>query len=293
MYGGAVLRARLLIVSAAVLWSTAGAAIKLSALDGWQLAGGRSLVAAAVLFLAMKETRKAPDRKVWAVAAAYAATVVLFVSANRLTTAANAIFIQDSAPLFVLALSWAFLRERPSAQELLAVPVFLLGLGLFFLDHLSLGQLRGNLVALASGVAFALCITGMRALKDRAAAAAAHGNLVAVAVCLPFAAFGPTPRPLDLGLVAFLGVFQLGLAYALFARGIRDTPAVEASLLVLLEPVLNPIWALLFAGERPGPLAVAGGAIILGATAWRAWASWRASRLGRYQSMGLGPAKGL
>jgi drug/metabolite transporter, DME family len=264
-----VLKARLSLLAAAVLWSTAGAAIKLSALTGWQIAAGRSLVAGAFVLLFFPEARRLPTRRVLLVAVAYAFTVVLFVLATKLTTAANAIFIQDTAPLWVLLLSPWLLRERPTRSELLAVPIYMLGLGLFFLDDLSAGQRLGNWVALASGVAFALSIVGLRLVSTAGTSALAWGNLLAALMALPFWGGGPALRPADLGLLLYLGIFQLGLAYVLFSFGLRGTPAVEASLLVLLEPVLNPIWSFLLTGERPGPWALAGGAIVLAATAWR------------------------
>jgi drug/metabolite transporter (DMT)-like permease len=264
-----MLKARLEILAAAVLWSTAGAAMKLTGLSGWQVGCGRSAFAAAFVFLAFRAARTRPDRKILLASLAYAGTVLLFSVANKLTTAANAIFIQDTAPLWVVMLSPLLLHERPSRGELLSIPVYGLGLALFFLDELSAGQVAGNFVALASGVAFALCIISLRGLGTRAVAAVAWGNVIAALVAAPLWAAGPTPTVLDLVLLAYLGIFQLGLAYALFARGVLHTPAVEASLLVLLEPVLNPIWTFLFAGERPGPWALTGGAIVLGATAVR------------------------
>lgn len=272
---------RLYLLAAAALWSTGGAAIKLCGLNAWQVAGGRSLIAGLVLLALVPSTRRRPSRLSLAVAVAYVFTVVLFVLATKLTTSANAIFIQDTAPLWVLLLSPWLLSERPTRGELLAVPVFALGLGLFFLDQLTPGQVTGNLVALGAGVAFALSIMGLRRLGDGGPAALVQGNLLAAAVTLPLWPLGPAATPLDLGLVAFLGVFQLGLSYLLFSRGLTGTPAVEAALLVLLEPVLNPVWTFLFTGERPGPWAVLGGAIILAATAWRTVQPLLVSRLAR------------
>jgi drug/metabolite transporter (DMT)-like permease len=263
------MRSRLLVLAAAVLWSSGGAAIKVCGLSAWQVAGGRSLVAALFLLAVARESRRRPSPRVLAVGVAYAFTVVLFVVATKLGTAANAIFIQDTAPLWVLLLSPWLLREVPTRGELLSIPVYAAGLGLFFLDDLTAGQLAGNLVALGSGVAFAFSIVGLRHLRGHGPAALVWGNLLAAAATLPLWRAGPTPTPLDLGLVGFLGVFQLGLSYLAFSRGVSGTPAVEASLLILLEPVLNPVWAFLFAGERPGPWAAAGGAVVLGATAWR------------------------
>src|SRR5919106_2300933 len=273
-----MIRYRLAILAAAFLWSTAGAAIKVSQLDGWQLASGRSLVAAAVLALLLPASRRRPSRRGWLVATAYASTVVSFVLANKLTTAANAIFLQDTAPLYVLALSPMLLGERPTRGELAAVPIFILGLALFFLDRLEPGQVLGNVIALGSGVSFALCILGLRASQGEGQAVLLWGNLIAGLVSLAPALAGAPPGPADIAIVLFLGTFQLGLSYALFQYGLRATPAVEASLLVLLEPVLNPIWTFLVAGERPGPWALTGGAIILAATAWRTLAGTRASR---------------
>jgi DME family drug/metabolite transporter len=275
-----MLRHRTAVLAAAVLWSTAGAAIKLSELSAWQLSAGRSLVAAAILALVFSRGRRWPSRRAWLVALAYAATVTLFVAANKLTTAANAIFLQDTAPLWVLVLSPWLLRERPSRGEVLAAPVFLLGLSLFFLDQLQPGQALGNVLALVAGVAFALTIIGLRAVSDEGPAVLVTGNLVAGLVSLGPALGGEAPGGLDWAIIAFLGVFQLGLSYALFQYGLRRTRAIEGSLLILVEPVLNPVWTFLLAGERPGPFALLGGAIILAATAWRTVAASRAARAG-------------
>ena len=264
-----MLRSRLLLLAAALLWSTAGAAIKRCGLAAWQIAGGRSLVAAVFLFLAVRDARLRPTLRVLVVAAVYAVTVILFVVATKLTTAANAIFIQDTAPLWVLILSPWLLRELPTRGELLAVPIYGIGLGLFFLDELAPGQLAGNLAALVSGLAFALAILGLRLLRQEGPAALAWGNVIAAVVTLPLWPRGPASTNGDLALVVYLGVFQLALAYLAFSRGVSGTPAIEASLLILVEPVLNPIWTFLAMGERPGPWAIAGGAVVLLATAWR------------------------
>jgi drug/metabolite transporter (DMT)-like permease len=274
-----MVQSRLLILAAAALWSTAGAVMKLCALSGWQIAGGRSLVAALFLFLAEREARRRPDLPVLLTALAYAATVVSFSVANKLTTSANAIFIQDTAPLWVLLISPWLLAERPSRAALLSVPVYALGLALFFVDELSPGQVMGNLVALGSGVSFALCIVGLRRVQERGASALVLGNVLAALSTLPLWFSGPAPSGLDLAFVGYLGVFQLGLSYLCFARGVARTPALEASLLALLEPVLNPIWTFMFVGEVPGPWALCGGSIVLAATVWRTVAPLLAPRV--------------
>lgn len=282
---------RLQILLAALLWSTAGAAIKRCGLEGWQIAGGRSLVAGLFLLAFVPATRRRANAQILWVAVAYAFTVALFVNATKLTTAANAIFIQDTAPVWVLLLSPWLLREKPTRGELMSVPVYAVGLSMFFLDDLSSGQVTGNLVALASGIAFAFTIVGLRKLREEAPAGLAWGNLFAALLALPFAIGGPSPSGLDLALVGYLGIFQLGLSYLFFTRGLMGTPAVEASLLVLLEPVLNPVWTFFATGERPGPWALLGGAIVLGATAWRTVAPVLQAR--RYAAtLGSGPAPG-
>lgn len=263
------MESRLLLLTAALLWSTAGAAMKVCQLSGWQIAGGRSLIAGLFLFLAVREARRLPTVAVLATGVAYAATVTLFAVANKLTTAANAIFIQSTAPLWVVLLSPRLLGERPSRAELLTIPVYAVGLFCFFLDDLSPGQMLGNWVALGAGLAFATCIIGLRSIKERGPSALVYGNWISALVTAPLWLLEPTPAAIDLLVLVYLGVFQLGLAYLCFARGVARTPALEASLLVLLEPVLNPIWTFLLAGERPGRWAIIGGSVVLAATLWR------------------------
>lgn len=263
------MRYRLYILAAAVLWSTAGAAIKLTSANAWQISGGRSLVAALALAAMVPASRVPPGARVLAIALANAATVILFVLATKLTTAANAIFLQETAPLWVLLLAPLLLRERPSRGELLSIPVYAAGLALFFVDDLTAGQTAGKLCALGSGLAFGITIVGLRHLREEGPGALLWGSVIAAALTLPLWGTGPTPTASDLALLLFLGVFQLALAYVCFARGLTGVTAVEASLLMLLEPVLNPIWTWLAVRERPGPWALTGGAIVLAATVWR------------------------
>ncbi|MCI0571430.1 MAG: DMT family transporter [Myxococcaceae bacterium] len=165
------------------------------------------------------------------------------------------------------------LGERPGPLALTGIAVAIASVGLISRHDDPAGKAQGHdrslVIALASGVAFALCILGLRAVQGEGDAVLVWGNLLAGACTLLPALQGPAPGAVDVGILLFLGVFQLGLAYALFSRGLREVPAVEASLLVLLEPVLSPIWAFLLAGEQPGPWALTGGAVILAATVWR------------------------
>jgi drug/metabolite transporter (DMT)-like permease len=272
---------RLRVLAAAALFSSGGAAIKAATLTAWQVASFRSAVAALALFLLMPEARRRPRPRVVLVGVAYASTMVLFVLANKLTTAASTIFLQSTAPLYVLLLSPWLLKERVRPADLVYMGVLGLGLGTFFvgLDPASAtapNPWLGNVLALLAGVFWALTVMGLRALgregSDWGPSAALCGSLIAAFGCLPLALPVVSSRPLDWAVVIGLGVFQIGLAYVLLIRGLRQVTALEASLLLLLEPVLNPIWAWLIHGERPGPWSLAGGLVILLATlAKSAW----------------------
>lgn len=274
---------RLQVLAAALLFSSGGAAIKAVQLTSWQVASFRSAVAALALLLLMPEARRRPSPRILAVGAIHAATLILFVQANKLTTAAGAIFLQSTAPLHVLLFSPWLLKERVRGADVVYMGALALGLGCFFLglDPVSVtapNPLLGNLLAALSGLCWALTIMGLRSLgrpggegEGSAATAAVWGNAFAFAACLPWALPVGESRPADWALVAFLGLFQVALAYVFLTRGIGKVRAIEASLLLLLEPVLNPIWAWTVHGERPGAWSLAGGGIILAATAVKSW----------------------
>jgi len=270
---------RLYVLGAALLFSTGGAAIKGTSLTAFQVAGFRSGVAALALLLLLPEARRGFGRGLLPAAAAYAATLVLFVTATKLTTSAAAIFLQSTAPLWVLVLSPVLLHERVRRRELPFVALAALGLVLVFLGSRDPAATAprpglGNAIALASGLAYGLLILTMRGLaragadQDRSMPAMVMGNALAFAACLPFALpLEGTGR--DALAIGYLGVVQIGLAYWLFTRGLRALRAIEVSLLALLEPVLNPLWTWLLHDERPSPLALAGGAVMLAALAAR------------------------
>jgi len=266
------------ILGAAFLFSTGGAAIKAISLDAWQVAGFRSGTAALALLLFLPRARRFLRPGALLVGTAYAATMILYVSANKLTTAANTIFLQSTAPLYLLFLGPWLLAERVRRQDLVFAAVLALGMALFFLgieppQTTAPHPMRGNVFAAIAGLTWALTILGLRWLgreghpnRTPPEAGVAAGNLIACFVCLPFALPVVASRPLDWLLVGYLGVFQIGLAYAWLTRGVRRVPALEASLLILLEPVLNPIWAWWVHGERPGPWSLTACALILAAT---------------------------
>lgn len=292
--GGSGLRARLAILGAAALFSTGGAAIKATALGSWEVAGLRSGLAALFLWLALPAARRAPGWPALGVGGAYAVTMILFVTANKLTTAANTIFLQSTAPLWLLLLAPRLLGERVRQRDLMFMSALAAGMALFFVGTEAPSQTApdpttGNLLAATSGVTWALTLLGLRALGRSAdgglgaGQAAFLGNLVAVVVCLPPVLLGGGGEALagagvvDWAVIAYLGVVQIGLAYVLLTRAVREVPALEASLLLLTEPVLNPILAWLVLGETARPVALAGGALILGATAVKTWFDRRRS----------------
>ncbi|TMA28633.1 MAG: EamA/RhaT family transporter [Deltaproteobacteria bacterium] len=258
----------LAVAAAALLWSSGGLFIKLAPMPAMAVACGRSLIAG-VFYLALLRPNLRNAR--WSTAAAYAGCIITFVTATKLTTAANAIFLQYTAPAYVLLLSPFVLRERLRPIDLACVILSLLGLSLFFVDKVEPGQTLGNILGIVSGIFFALNIVLLRRDQGDALASMTLGNLVAAAVTLPFA-LGSLPAlltPLGAGVLLYLGIVQLGLAYWLFARGVRLVPAAEASIISMLEPIFNPIWVLLFWGERPGPWAVAGGVVVIASVALR------------------------
>ena len=270
---------RLLVLSAALLFSTGGAAIKATSLTGWQVACFRSGVAAAVLLLCMPAWRRAWSLRTLAVGVAYATTMVLFVLANKLTTAANTIFLQYTAPIYLLLLAPWLLRESVRRADLLLVGALGVGMALFFVGtdppHLTAPDpVRGNWLAALTGLSWALTLLGLRWLGRAETAADPHaagasvivGNLLACAVCLPLALPVLGSGPLDWVTVSYLGAFQIGLAYVCLTRGVGRLRALETSLLLLLEPVLNAVWAWLLHGEAPGAGSLAGCGVILLAT---------------------------
>lgn len=272
---------RLQLLAAAFLFSTGGAAIKATSLTGWQVAGFRSLVAAVALFVLVPAARRGWSRRTLLVAVGYAGTLVLFVLANKLTTSANAIFLQDTAPLYLLLLGPWLLREPVRRSDILLMVIIAAGMSLFFIggqqaQRTAPDPLRGNLIAALSGVCWAMTIGGLRWIetarqgRESGMATVVAGNLIAGLVCLPKALPIGAPTFADWSVILYLGVFQIGLAYVFLTRAMRRTPALEASLLLLAEPAMNPVWAWLVHGERPGGLAILGGALILAATIGRA-----------------------
>lgn len=269
-------RFELLVV--ALVFSTGGAAIKLADLSGYQVASFRAGIAALTVALLLPKARRWPTPGILAVSVAYAGTLTLFVLANKLTTAAATIFLQSTSPLYLLLLAPWLLDEPVRRRDLLYMLALGAGLSLFFLDldpasDTAPDPWTGNQLALAAGIAWALTVLGLRWLGrgpgeagEAGPVAVLWGNVLACVAVLPWALPVVESSPKDWAVVTFLGVVQIGFAYALLTRALRGVPAFEASLLLLVEPVLNPVWAWLVHGEAPGTGTLAGGGVILLAT---------------------------
>jgi DME family drug/metabolite transporter len=279
------LGARLQVLAAAALFSSAGAAVKWVHLTGWQVACFRSAVATVAFLFLLPEARRRPTLKVLGVGAVYATTMVLFILSLKLTTAASSIFLHATAPLWVVLLSPWLLGERVRTRDLVYMVVLALGLACFFIGldtatALAPRPLLGNVLSTLSGLTWALTVIGLRSLgrADRAAggggwgpASALWGSIFTVLFCLPMAVPVHGSTPADWTIVVYLGIFQIAVAYVFLLRGLQSVRALEASLLLLLEPVLNPVWTWIVHGERPGPWSLSGGGIIIAATVVKSW----------------------
>ena len=233
------------------------------------IAGTRSLISLPFLLFLFRGKRIRWSTALIGGAFGYAATVMLFVSATKWTTAANAILLQYTAPFYVAVAGSFFLGEKVHWIDWLAIVVACGGMALFFLDKLTAGGYRGNITAILSGVAFASMILFLRKQKDdNPLASIILGNVLTVALCLPFMLHLPS-RASDWTGLALLGVFQIGLSYILYAEAIKHVTALEGILVPMIEPILNPVWVALFLNEVPGRFALIGGIIVIVAVAAR------------------------
>jgi drug/metabolite transporter (DMT)-like permease len=228
-------------------------------------AGVRSVVAAAIIWAWLRRPQFTWSRGQIVAALAYVGTVSLFVIANRLTTAANAIFLQYTAPIYVAIAGPFLLGEKSRKADWICVAVAVAGMALFFGEKMSVDDAWGIAVAMGSGLCFATMVIALRKERDASPASALLlGNIATALIGVPFLYYG-VPTPSEWGILALLGVFQLGIPYVLYAIAIRRVTALEAILIPALEPVLNPTWVALVTQEVPGPWSLAGGALVMAA----------------------------
>lgn len=255
--------ALLFLVLTAILWSSGGLLIKLVSLNPIAIAGLRSIIAALLILCFIKK----PDIKFTpiklAAAFMYAATVISFVCATKMTTAANAIIIQYTAPIYVVIFGALFFKEKVKWYDIVTIIVILGGMVLFFLDKLSPGGLMGNLIAAFSGITFAFTALLLKLQKDDSPLDRIFwGNILTAIISIPFI-FQTMPDTKSLIGIGLLGVFQLGISYILFSLAIKNVSALEAVLIPMIEPILNPIWVAIFLNEIPGVYSIIGGFVVV------------------------------
>jgi drug/metabolite transporter (DMT)-like permease len=251
------------LLAVALLWSTGGVLIKSVDWTPLGIAGSRAAIAFFVIW-AIRGNR--PIRFSWPLVGGtvcYAATITLFVVSNRLTTAANAIFLQYTAPIYIALFGSKYVGEETTAWDWFTIAVAFVGMSLFFFDQLTVANVWGNIVALSSGISFAWLALFLRRQKEGSPIDSIFlGNLIAALMLAPFVR-GPLPSTKGWAILFFLGLFQLGFPYYLYSKAIAHVSALEAIMVPFIEPILNPIWVLLLMKERPGPMALIGGGIIL------------------------------
>ena len=277
---------RLMLIVSALLFSTGGTAMKATPFNGWQVASMRSAIAAVMLILLLPRGRRFWKPRVLAIGALQAATMILFALANKLTTGANAIFLHYTAPLHMLWIGPWLLKERPRRADFVFMAAVVGGVCLLLAGQgpplaTAPRPVAGNVLAVLSGLTWAMTIAGLRwhahgaeaSGSDDAGACIIAGNVIAALVCLPFALPIPAGGASAWAPVVFLGVFQVALAYFLLTRGVSRVGALEASLILFLEPVGSAAWAWLIHGERLTFVALMGGLVMLVAIAghslWR------------------------
>ena len=248
----------------AILWSSGGLFIKLISLNAMQLSFFRCLIAAIVFALLFRKKLLVVNGFTLINAAFYAIVLSTFVIATKTTTAANAIFLQSTAPIYVLIFEPIINKTKQERINVITIAVCFIGMIFFFLGEISPGHLEGNLIALLSGIMFAAFFLGMRKNgKEFQQSSIFYGNILVSIICIPFL-FNMKPLSFDdIWMVTFLGVFQIAFAYALFSYGLKRILAVEASIISMFEPVLNPVWVLIGYGEMPSFFAAIGGGIII------------------------------
>ena len=267
-------KAMLLMAACAILWSLGGIFIKLIAWHPLLISGGRSLIAAAVvgLYMYWKKIPVTVCRYSVTAGISLCLCLLLFVVANKLTTAANAIVLQYTAPIFILLVNGLFFGQKLRKKEVLAVLGTMAGTVLFFLDQLSPGNLLGNVLAILAGMFLGtmFAIVGQAGGNDSVRMSGIFfAHILTALLGIPMGLPGTTgcTGP-EIVYILILGVLQLGIPYVFYALASRDCPPLACSLIGMLEPLLNPVWVLIFAHEVPGMFALLGACVIIGVVTW-------------------------
>lgn len=257
--------AMLLLALTAALWSIGGLLIKKINAHPLAIAGVRSAISGVIILLYVRKPRFNWSFPQIAAAVAYSFTVITFVAANKYTTAANAILLQYTAPVYVALLGGWLLKEKPSLIDWAAIAAVFGGMLMFFIGNLDTGSVLGNIFGAVSGIGFGLFPVFMRMQKDGSPVESVLlGNLITAVIGIPFL-FRAVPDSTGWLCLTLLGIVQLGIPYILFSIAIKNATALEACLITVIEPILNPIWVFLLLGETPGIFSLIGGMIVLSA----------------------------
>ncbi|NLK87153.1 MAG: EamA family transporter [Clostridiaceae bacterium] len=257
------------LVITATMWSLGGLLIKSVDTNPMAIAGVRSGISAVIILAATGKPKLNWSFAQIGAALSYTGLVLLFVAATKNTTAANAILIQYTAPVYVALLSAWFLKEKVKLLDWLTIGIVMGGMILFFVDELSMAGVFGNLLAAGSGICFAFFTVFMRMQKEGSPIESVLlGNIITALIGIPFI-FTDIPGTAGWINLVVLGVIQLGLPYILYSMAIKHVTALEASLIPVIEPMLNPVWVWLFIGEVPGLWALVGGVIVMAAVTIR------------------------
>jgi len=258
-------RAILLLVLAGSLWSLGGVLIKSIDWPPLAISGLRGGIAAIVIYLYSRGNKITISRSKIVAACCYALVVTLFVMANKLTTAGNAILLQYTAPIYVALFGYMFLGEKSSLIDWMTIVILLTGLGFFFIDELTLDGFTGNILAILSGMSFAALTLLLRKQKDESPSdSILFGNILTLIIGLPIISTSISIEIKPIILVLLLGVFQLGIPYILYTMAIKHVKALDAIIFPIIEPILNPILVFFILGENLGPWAFLGGSLVLG-----------------------------
>lgn len=253
----------LLAAIASTMWSTGGIFIKLVDWNPVSIAGLRSLVAALVMLVYIRKPKFTKSKPQILGSIAACTTVLSFVIANKLTTSANVILLQYTAPIFVAILGVLILKEKIRWYDIVSIIVVSLGMILFFIGDVNIGNTLGNILAIFTGFSLASMTIFLKLQKDGSAMDTTFfGNMLAFIVTIPFI-FSSLPNTRSLITIIIMGVFQLGIPYILFVNSTKYLSALEAILITVMEPLLNPVWVYIFAGEKPGAFAILGGIIVI------------------------------
>lgn len=273
-------KAILFLILAAMLWSTAGVLVKALEWQPLSILAGRGLFTSILFLLYLRRLPRNITRWTLLAAGGSIFTQFLFVTSTKLTTAANSIFLQYTAPIYIVLLAYWLLREKPARSDWMAMAIIFVGLLLFFGDQLSTKGFYGNILAMLSGVTSAIMMVAFRAQKDSSPEdSVLLASLVFTLLGLP-SLLRETQTVVAWSSIAYLGIFQIGLAFIFFTKSIKHIPALEANLIGTLEPILNPVWVFLFLGERMGSSALLGGLVVLAGVIVSAVGSARAESVG-------------